>query len=381
MQEIIEITKNVWQNLVLGGRFNTLVFSIIAFLVFYHWSFYKLTKLNFSILKANLIILVALIVFKITFFIMQFPYRSATVRSEDLFYFFADIIQLSAIFIVYTFFYIQLLKKEIHINKALGIILLFFCFYFYFTEFAIYVRYGWDDHVLFRVIWNFILAITATSLDSVFRYVFKLQQIKDNQAKMENLKLREQIVKSQYEVLHAKVNPHFLYNSLNSIAGLAALDGEKTKKMALSLSRYFKYSINREAQNTISIKEEIEMVNTYLEIEKIRFEDRLQYSISAVPETLNTKIPRLLLQPLVENSVKHGQNLKDYTIDITVEIQKTDNKLVIMVKDKGKPYDEKIKPGYGLKSVYDKLDLFCPGNYEISLVNSPAKAMEIIIEL
>jgi hypothetical protein len=113
MQEIIEITKNVWQNLFLGGRFNILVFSIIAFLVFFHWSFYKLIKLNFSILKANLIILVALIVFKSTFFFMQFPYRSASVRSEDLFYFFADIIQLSAVFLVYTFFYIQLLKREI----------------------------------------------------------------------------------------------------------------------------------------------------------------------------------------------------------------------------------------------------------------------------
>lgn len=164
------------------------------------------------------------------------------------------------------------------------------CFYFYFTELAVYIRHGWEDNFLFDTIWNFILAIIATSLDLVFRYIFKLQQMKENQAKIETLELREQIIKSQYEVLHAKVNPHFLYNSLNSIAGLATLDGEKTKKMALSLSRYFKYSVNRDAHNIISVKEEIEMINTYLEIEKIRFEERLQYSVSAASDTLDLKI-------------------------------------------------------------------------------------------
>lgn len=381
MQEIIEITKNVWMNMVLGGRLSNLVFSIIAFLLFYHWSLYKLTKLNFSILKSSLIILIALIVFRSTFFFLQFPYRSISVRSNDLFYYLANIIQLSTVFLVYTLTYYYFLKKAENKHKVLRPILVSICFYFYFTELAVYIRHGWEDNFLFDTIWNFILAIIATSLDLVFRYIFKLQQMKENQTKIETLKLREQIIKSQYEVLHAKVNPHFLYNSLNSIAGLATLDGEKTKKMALSLSRYFKYSVNRDAHNIISVKEEIEMINTYLEIEKIRFEERLQYSVSAASDTLDIKIPRLLLQPLVENSVKHGQDTKDYTININVDIQKIDNILAISVKDKGKPYDEEIKPGYGLKSVYDKLDLFCPGRYEISFVNSPAKAIEITIEL
>ncbi len=379
MQEIIEIAKNVWQNLVLGGRLSTFVFSIIAFLLFYHWSLYKLAKLKFSIVKSSLIILIAFIAFKFLFFFLQYPYRSSTVWSNDFFYFVADLIQLSIIFTVYTFGHIYLLRKG-KTHKVQISIIVFVCFFLYFTEFAIYIRHGLDDF-LYRTIWSLILAIIATSLDAVFRSVLKLQQMKDNQVKMENLKLQEQILKSQYEVLHAKVNPHFLYNSLNSIAGLALVDGEKTKKMALSLSRYFKYSMNREARDFISIKEEIEMIMTYLDIEKIRFEERLQYSISAAPDTLNVKIPRLLLQPLVENAVKHGQNKTDYKIDINIDIHKTDNKLIISIKDTGKPYDEEIKPGYGLKSVYDKLDLFCPDGYEVSLMNYPEKEMEITIEL
>ena len=87
-----------------------------------------------------------------------------------------------------------------------------------------------------------------------------------------------------WKLFMLKINPHFLYNSLNTIAGLALVDGEKTRQMALALSRFFRYSINKEQTNLICVSEEIEMINTYLDIEKIRFGNQLDYKIECDTE-------------------------------------------------------------------------------------------------
>ena len=82
------------------------------------------------------------------------------------------------------------------------------------------------------------------------------------------------------DALHSKVNPHFLYNALNSIADLSITDGKKARKMTIALADLFRYSINYSNNNYSTIKEEVEMAEVYLQIEKIRFEDKLNYSYS-----------------------------------------------------------------------------------------------------
>lgn len=197
--------------------------------------------------------------------------------------------------------------------------------------------------------------------------------------KIENLQLDKKKIETQFEALQAKVNPHFLYNSLNSIAGLATVDGEKTKQMALALSRFFRYSMNREQEMLITIKDEVEILETYLEIEKIRFNNILTYHIDMPSEVAQYKVPRMLLQPIIENSIKHGLKGEIDSIFIQVSFSISYDTLTISIKDNGSAFPNKFIPGYGIKSVYDKLDLLFANDYELELKTHPEKDFRIYL--
>ena len=181
--------------------------------------------------------------------------------------------------------------------------------------------------------------------------------------------MQQQVAQSQLDALSSKINPHFLYNALNSIAGLSTTDGLKTRDMAIALSKLFRYNINTEESNYATIAQEMEMVLVYLEIEKIRFEEKLQYNISISQEIELELIPKHILQPLVENAVKHGAGLNGVSIHIS--IRKNEGRIVIAVADNGRPFNTDFNPGYGIKSLYDKLDILASGNYEIAFLNEP----------
>lgn len=383
MNEIFNALEKVWMNQILEYKIVLLFYGMIAFLLLYHFTINLLIKYNFSFIKASLIFLFFYLILDSSSILISIYYSGGEpIKNKIWQIFYVPFIQITFVFLMYTILYSKLKTSKNRYYNSLHILLVLICFGLYYTPFFHIVKYGGRYHyALYEKLTFAFNAITATGINIIISNIFKSQRNKEDEVKMENLILKEEVLKTQYELLHAKVNPHFLYNSLNSIAGLALYDGNKTKNMALSLSRFFKYSINRESKNIIAINEEIEMVNTYLEIEKIRFEDRLNYSISVAPGTENIEIPKFLIQPLVENSVKHGQNLNDFTINITIEIRQLNNKLLISIKDKGKPYDNEMEPGYGIKSVHDKLDLFCRGRYEIAFVNSPEKSIDIIIEL
>ncbi|MGZ5219648.1 MAG: sensor histidine kinase [Chitinophagaceae bacterium] len=203
---------------------------------------------------------------------------------------------------------------------------------------------------------------------------------KFDEKELELTRLRELKAKAELDALHSKVNPHFLYNALNSIADLSITDGKKARKMTVALADLFRYSINYSNNNFSTIKEEIEMAEVYLQIEKIRFEDQLNYRIN-VDEKLNYYlVPRFVIQPLVENAVKHGLKTTGQLTEIILEVVENGDGIIINVADTGPVFPEELNPGYGVKSVYDKLDLLFPGNYEIRFNNLPRKQVSIHIK-
>lgn len=223
-----------------------------------------------------------------------------------------------------------------------------------------------------------VLMILATIRALISYFYFKERQLViDNELKLSAL--RELKTKAELKSLQAQINPHFLYNSLNSIASLAPIDAIKTQKMAHSLSDLFKYSINRKNENVGTIKDEIKMVKNYLEIEKIRFGDRLQFTIMVDTSIENHKIPLFLIQPLVENAVKHGisKNVKEGQIDINIE--KKNTKLYISVSDNGPNFPEGLLSGHGLQTVYDLLHLNYKDNTSLNWTNTPQKKIFITI--
>jgi two-component system LytT family sensor kinase len=202
---------------------------------------------------------------------------------------------------------------------------------------------------------------------------------KFDEKELELSRLRELKSKAELDALHSKVNPHFLYNALNSIADLSITDGRKARSMTIALADLFRYSINYSQDNFSTIRDEVAMTEVYLQIEKIRFEDQLTYSVNIDPEMAHYLVPRFLLQPLVENAVKHGLKITGKMTEIRLEIKKDNDAVNIDVFDNGPLFPEELTPGYGVKSVFDKLDLLFPGQYEIHFVNVPVKKVSIKI--
>lgn len=182
---------------------------------------------------------------------------------------------------------------------------------------------------------------------------------------------------SQLNSLESSVNPHFLYNALNSIASTAKTDGEKTEKMALALSSFYKYVTNKNEESTNTIREELEMVDNYLEIEKIRFGDNLEVDIVSSQASQHCLLPRFILQPLIENAIKYGYGENGINIKITTQTE--NENLVIKVYDSGKSFND-IQMGFGLKSVMTKLDQLFPDQHTIQFVNEPKKHVAISIK-
>ncbi|MGE5106231.1 MAG: sensor histidine kinase, partial [Sphingobacteriales bacterium] len=200
-----------------------------------------------------------------------------------------------------------------------------------------------------------------------------------NEKELELSKLRELKTKAELEALHSKINPHFLYNALNSIADLSITDGKKARKMTTALADLFRYSINYSNHNYSSVADEMEMAETYLHIEKIRFEDKLNYVIKTDDNAKHYLLPRFLLQPLAENAVKHGLKATGKETNIEISVTLDEKGLVIEAKDNGPFFQDDLTPGYGIKSIYDKLDLLFSGQYEIQFKNVPEKKISILI--
>mgnify|MGYP003871866143 CR=1 FL=1 len=149
--------------------------------------------------------------------------------------------------------------------------------------------------------------------------------------------------------------------------------------MTIALADLFRYSINYSNNNYSTVKDEVEMANVYLQIEKIRFEDQLNYFLKVEDELNHYLVPRFVLQPLVENAVKHGLKATGQMTEINLEVKKANNGLVIHIADNGPAFPASLNPGYGVKSVYDKLDLLFTDNYEMHFTNQPVKQVSLYI--
>jgi two-component system LytT family sensor kinase len=238
-----------------------------------------------------------------------------------------------------------------------------------------YHFFHWEDVRFSSVIVVIICTIIYAYLSQKRMLNAKIQE-----RDLDLMRLSQMKTQAELATLQSKINPHFLYNSLNGIASLIHQDPDKAERMTLQLSKLFRYSINQNQDDLVTVKEELEIVSTYLEIEKIRFEERIDFKV-VVDEALNlTKIPRFLIQPLVENALKHG--LKDMTeeAELVVEIRKTD-RILISIADNGVPFPDELEIGYGLQSTYDKLKLLYGDDYEVQITNHPNKKITILIPI
>ena len=196
------------------------------------------------------------------------------------------------------------------------------------------------------------------------------------------LNLEKLKTRAELDALQARINPHFLYNALNSIASLVHEDPAKAEEMTLLLSKLFRYTTGRKTEDYFdTIKNELEMVQTYLQVEKVRFGERLQFHVEVEDPALNgLQVPKFILQPIVENAIKHGISKIADLGKIVVKIYEKDGWLHLCVHDSGPLFPESMGAGYGIKSIQDKLKLLYGDDARVELSNMPHKAVNIAIQ-
>jgi len=234
-----------------------------------------------------------------------------------------------------------------------------------------------------RVVLDYALTLTAWSaLYFGFKYWQKWQTERENALKASAL-----AQKAQLEMLRYQLNPHFLFNALNSIRASVDEDATRAKQMITQLSEFLRYSLLGESEKKIPLRDEIEAVKNYLAIEKIRFEEKLEVDFDVEKRAEDFKVPCFLLNPLVENAIKHGlqTSSKPLRIKISAKVNVLEDRLFLEVSNTGKLQEHSANGNgtrIGLKNVRERLEkLFGEnGRFELKQDGELVKAQVEILQ-
>ena len=193
--------------------------------------------------------------------------------------------------------------------------------------------------------------------------------------------LRELAVRAELKALKAQINPHFFFNALNTVADLTQSNPPAAEKTILNLARIFQFALEASRQETVPLEREVAFVRSYLEIEKARFEEKLEYQIDVPEELGGLPIPPMLLQPLVENAVRHGISPKSSPGRVVVAARLQDDRLWISVQDDGVGFEPSPQhQGVGLGNVAERVErLTGPGHWQVQ--SSPGSGALVRFDL
>ncbi len=173
----------------------------------------------------------------------------------------------------------------------------------------------------------------------------------------EEEELKSLVQQAELKSLKAQINPHFIFNGLNSISALTLTNPEKAQKMIIELSNFLRYGINKDVNQKTSLKEELKNIERYLAIEKIRFGDRLNYHHDINEDCLDLTLPNLILQPLFENVIKHGVNESIEEVEIKLAACCENGQLQITIGNSFDTFNKVKGEGVGLKNIKQRLTL------------------------
>jgi signal transduction histidine kinase len=208
--------------------------------------------------------------------------------------------------------------------------------------------------------------LTQLELDFVERVAGRIQirlgTVRAAERARREALFREELTSAELRALRAQVDPHFLFNSLNTIADLAVIAPSRAEEMTLRLSAVFRYVLVNTDRHFASLDEELEFARSYLDIEQMRFGDRLQVLFDIDPTTLSQPIPTLLLQPLIENALKHGLAPRRGGGTLVIASKSSEDSISISIADNGAGLGQKKVPserstGVGVENVTNRLKL------------------------
>lgn len=218
------------------------------------------------------------------------------------------------------------------------------------------------DYIIF---WHSVLVFRATAGVLIFFvmilvYYLFLSATRLAEKAARQAQLETQVREGELKMLRSQINPHFLFNSLNSVSSLTVTDPLRAREMIVKLSDFMRYSLSSRNEQPVTLGNEMESLRLYLQIEKVRFGERLRIEEDISPECLQALMPGMLLQPLYENAVKHGvyESTEEVTIKTTA---RKENETVVISVTNNVDTDSVVTrkgAGIGLKNVSSRLELF-----------------------
>jgi two-component system LytT family sensor kinase len=208
-----------------------------------------------------------------------------------------------------------------------------------------------------------------------------------NSARIEH-RLQEQeklLLAAKIEALKSQINPHFLFNTLTSISSLIRSQPETARTLINKLSGLLR-RLMRSQEHFITLREELESIDEYLDIEVVRFGPKLRVRKDIAPETVDVVVPSMILQPLVENSIKHGLSRKVGTGTITIRSSRDNARVTIEIEDDGMGFllerlEQPMTSGIGLANVRERLRVIYGAAYQLTLDSEPGKGTCARIEI
>ncbi|MGC9343187.1 MAG: sensor histidine kinase [Bacteroidales bacterium] len=208
------------------------------------------------------------------------------------------------------------------------------------------------------------LIVGIVSSVGILNHNFKTEKRnKDLQNKI--LETQLQIKEQELNYLKMQIHPHFLFNTLNTLYGFALKQSKETPEMILKLSNLLDYILYQVNKSRVSLKQEVDHIREYIELEKVRFSDSLRVVFTTNDFSEEIQIAPMLLIPFVENAFKHGTRKEDY-LEIFISIEVRDDILDFSIRNSYNPEEsDKKKPGIGLENIRKRLDLHYEGKYEL----------------
>lgn len=214
---------------------------------------------------------------------------------------------------------------------------------------------------------------------TLIRYVQKNQE-----RQLRTAQLEEQLTKARLQALQVQLNPHFLFNTLNMISSTMYENVKAADKMITYLSDLLRITLSRANRQEYALNEELELLHLYIEIMNARFRDNLTIHMNIDSKSRQALVPAFILQPLVENSIKHSmENLE--TTEITITSQKKDNRVVLLVADNGPGIqghpDKAIANGFGLANIVERLEKLYGNHQQFQLENLDVGGLQVTVEI
>ena len=235
-----------------------------------------------------------------------------------------------------------------------------------------YVLGSFAPSIISRLIEYWLLFFIFAAVD--YYKMFKNKQL-------ELITLENQLSNAELNALRLQLHPHFLFNTLHTISSLMEINIKSAQKIVSKLGILLRTLLDKERRDFIALHEELNFIKSYLDIEQARFHDRLRILYDIEEDALDIPVPTLILQPLVENAIKHGFSKQTGSVEIALIAKKTSRQLHLIVRDDGKGSEYQmetlLQSGIGLKNVNERLELLYREQGLLQIKTASGKGFEV----